>query len=372
MKRFLQILFSCIVAAVLVWFVFRGTDPHELRESIRGVNWRWLVASQIPVWMSFVTRIWRWGYIVRPTAPASFRGMFSATHIAFLVNFTLPMRLGEFVRAIVLTRLEKIPISKSIALTGLDRVTDIIGLMAVMGVALLAFPSDSIVTIPAGTLAGLNQDYTLPQGLIKSGSIGVGIALLVLVVTLVMLYLNQQTVYAIHDWCVGLAARIVGVASQALSKIVTKLGEKTRHMLHEFSEGLHVFRSPGDMVKSISLSLITWGLFTLTTEMILLAFHVQAPWYSVFVIQGLVALSTSISVTPGFVGQFHLAVIIGVLITSPSTSIPTAKALAITAHALNLLPVVIAGVVCLILERSRLAHIPLLAEAPTLETTQEG
>src|SRR5690606_14395379 len=105
-------------------------------------------ASQIPVVLSFYVRILRWKYVVRATAPASFRSMFSATQIGFLANFTLPARAGEFIRPLVLSRLVGIPFSKSLALTSLDRVTDLFGLVAVMIVAGLAFQPTESVPVP--------------------------------------------------------------------------------------------------------------------------------------------------------------------------------------------------------------------------------
>ena len=114
-KLLLQFVGSSAVAAFLLWLLFKDMKWSEFKEAIEGASWGWLLLSQVPLWLSFFTRIWRWGYIVRATAPATFRGMFTSTQIGFLANFTLPLRLGEFVRAYTLTCFEKIPISKSVS-----------------------------------------------------------------------------------------------------------------------------------------------------------------------------------------------------------------------------------------------------------------
>jgi uncharacterized protein (TIRG00374 family) len=370
MKRKLQIVASFLVGAALIWWLFRGIDTQKVSEAVREAKWGWLLASQVPLFASFFTRIFRWRYIVHATSKASFRGMLSATQIGFLANFTLPMRVGEFIRAIVLARLEKIPFSKGIALCGLDRVTDIFGLMVVMGVAIAAFPVGQAVTIPKGTVVGMESDFLLDPAFITTGSIGIGISLVVLLATLVMLYVNQERVFRIHNFIVKLVARGAGMISERLTRVIEALGAKTGGMLHEFSGGLHVFRSPGDMTKSLAWSMVTWALFMTATFCFIEAFGINAPWYGVFVVQTMVALSTGIGVAPGFIGQFHAGVILGVLLAAPGVDLSTVQAMAIVVHLLNLLPVVVLGVICLVLERDRLSGAHLLKEVEELKASQ--
>ena len=99
-----------------------------------------MVFALVPIALSFITRIYRWGYIVRAVEPnASFRSMFSATQIAFLVNFTVGMRSGEFVRPLVLSRLTGVSFSKAFATNMLDRIADLVGLIVVLSITLVAF-----------------------------------------------------------------------------------------------------------------------------------------------------------------------------------------------------------------------------------------
>lgn len=357
MKRFVQVVLSIVVGGALIWLLFHDTDWKALKESIASVAIGWLLLSQVPILLSFVTRIQRWRYIVRAAAPARFWGMFSSTQVGILVNFVAPMRLGELVRALALSRLEGIPLSKSLALAGLDRVTDIIGLVAIMLVAVAAFPRESNIVIPKETFAGMTTDYHVTSALINTGSLSIGIGLVVLIATLGTLYFQQAAMFRVHKAFFQVLVRVLSGVSARLGRWVEILAAKLRHVLEQFAEGLHVFRSPSDMAKSAFFSLLTWGFFLMSTQCCLWAFHLDTPWYAAFVIQSMVAVSISVSVSPGFIGQFHLAIIVGVLLSLPSIGVADAKALAIVVHILNLFPIAVVGLICLVIDRARLFDI---------------
>ena len=90
MKKYVQGGIGFLLAGLLLWILFRGTDWGEVLEAIRGVSIGWLIAAHVPLLLMFPIRIQRWTYIVRATQPVSFRDLFSATQIGFLANFTLP------------------------------------------------------------------------------------------------------------------------------------------------------------------------------------------------------------------------------------------------------------------------------------------
>ncbi|MBI5091540.1 MAG: flippase-like domain-containing protein [Candidatus Hydrogenedentes bacterium] len=100
MKKYIQSGVGVLIGVALVYFAFKDTNWGEVFASIRHVSPGWLVISICIAVASFFTRAQRWAYIVRVAQPVSFRHLFSATQIGFLVNFTIPVRLGELVRAL--------------------------------------------------------------------------------------------------------------------------------------------------------------------------------------------------------------------------------------------------------------------------------
>ena len=101
MKRYIQAIIGLAIGIGLLWFLFRDTNPAEIRDALRGVSPVWLCISLAFIVLGFFTRVQRWSYIVRTAKFVSFRHMFSATQIGFMANFVLPARLGEVVRAVV-------------------------------------------------------------------------------------------------------------------------------------------------------------------------------------------------------------------------------------------------------------------------------
>lgn len=331
MKRKLQITLGLALGLFLVWFLFKDTDWAELWQAIVDAKWSWLLASQVPLWLSFFTRVQRWSYIVRATGPGRFRHMFSATQIAFLVNFVLPARMGELVRPLVLSRLAKRPFSQCLAMAALDRVADLVGLLAVLIVATLSFRPVGDIHLPPTLWA-----EPLPAGLIRSGAWGTLALIVALVVVLVLLYVNTRLVLRISD-------AVVGAVSARMSRYL-------HGMLEHFAEGLHVFRSAGDVLMTCVFSLMTWGCFLLAYQCTMEAFDVTAPWYAVFVMVGFLAVAVSLPSAPGGFGLFQLAIVATFAVLGLDVSMPKALALSLVAHMINLVPIAISGLYALYIE----------------------
>jgi len=340
-KNWVHLSAGALLSIVLIWLAFRGTDWHEVGQSILQANPWWLVANQVGVWAGFWLRVQRWRYIVHAQGPASFRNMFSATQIGFLANVVVPLRVGELIRAYLIARFERLTISKGVALVALDRVTDFVGLLIVLVVTVVAFPAAQGVVIPA-ELLGTDESFRLPPGLLQTGTGGALAAFVVMVGALVLLYTNQALAFRINE-------ALVGRISQGLAR-------RTRGMFESFAEGLHIFRSATDMLKSCLYSIALWGSFLFCIVTILEACHIEYDWYTCFIIQSLLAVAVAVPVAPGLVGQFHLAIVVGLYVSLPAAaSAPGARELftaaAILMHLGQLIPVSMAGVYCLVQER---------------------
>lgn len=342
MKKYLLATIGLIIGATLVWVLFRKTDWDEVLASIRGISVGWLVLAHVPLLLTFPCRVQRWSYIVRAAHAVSFRKLFSATQIGFLANFVLLGRAGEAIRALVLTRLTDFKFSKSLAFVALDRVSDLFGLITVIGVSILAFRPTDGVSIPAETF-GTAKPHTFTAQEYQLGALGAGVFLFAVLSTFVLLYVRRAFV-------LKMARVILGVASP-------KIAEYVAGMLDNFADGLHVFRSPGDMFKAIVFSLMTWGLGMVSMVCLLEAFHIDYPWYTPFVIQAILAVFIAAPNTPGFVGQFHVPIVLALVMTIPSMDTDTAKAYAIVFHLMQLPPIGILGVYCLMREQMGLLQL---------------
>ncbi len=343
-SRNLQFAVGLILGLLFIWVLFRGTHWKEVFEAIYYAKIGWLLIALLLMCLTFVIRVQRWRYIVQTAGPVSFRAIFSATQIGFLGNFLLPARIGEVIRALVLARLQQWPFSKCFAFVALDRVTDLFGLLAVLGISLFVFRPKGDINLPPDVYA-----HPIPSDLLRSGAILLGLVILIGVGVLVILYLNQH-------WVTRFVAGTVGRVSKGIA-------EKLNRILIQFADGMHIFRAPRDMIKALLFSLLTWTVAVLFLDAVLRAFSLDYPWYTPLIMQALIALFISLPGAPGFIGQYHMAIVAGLIISSPDTNLEVARAAAIMAHLLNLLPVAATGFWCLYIEQFNLIELKKIGEA---------
>lgn len=342
LKKKIQIVVGFLLGIFLVWYLFRDIDLYKVGKHFANANWGWLFAAFVAIFLSFFTRTQRWGFIVRTAKPVSFGTLFNATQIGFLANYSLPARAGEVIRALVLSRRAQIPFSKCFAFVALDRVTDLFGLMATLLMTILFYHPTGTVILPEGMILPEFAKPLLEADKIRSGAELTGLALSVLIAGFVLLYVKQA-------FAVRTCRAVVGVFSE-------KLANKACEMLSHFAEGMHVFRSFRDMAQSIFWSLATWALAAVSFYFIFAAFGLNAPWYAMFVVLAVLAIAISLPGAPGFIGQYHIGVMLPLYMLVPGIPQDTAGAVAIMGHLLNLLGVVIVGIYALQSE-----HVGLLA-----------
>ena len=330
MKKNIQIVIGFGIGAYLIWLLFHDTDWPAVGHALREANWWWLALSFSLVFVTFLTRIKRWGYIVRTAQPVSYRSMFSATQIGFLGNFTLPGRVGEVIRAVVLSRLTGMSFSRCFAFVALDRVTDLFGLIVVMLISVTVFhPTAPIV------LEELSEP--IQPDAIRLAAFSTGVVMVGIIASFVLLYLNKN-----------LALKVV---AGTVGRVSARLSKQLEGMLIQFADGMHVFKSLGDMSRAIGWSLITWTIGTLCYYCVLEAFAIEAPWYTSVIVMAFLAVAISIPSTPGFVGPFHIAIVGAVVVVAPDTDRDVARAAALLAHLINTVPVWITGGICLYTEK---------------------
>ncbi|MGA0290325.1 MAG: lysylphosphatidylglycerol synthase transmembrane domain-containing protein, partial [Pseudohongiellaceae bacterium] len=288
------------------------------------------------VFLSLFARVRRWGFVVHATEPASFRDMFTATQTGMLVNCVAPARLGDVVRAFVFARQTRMPLARSLTLVALDRINDVIALVAVLVFALATFPVEAGIEFPPGAF-GNAETIFVSNEIIRPAALSLIVVLLAAVATLVVLYFNRDLV--LH----------------ALAKILGRVSPRTagwlKKLFVDFYDGMHVFRSPLQMARAIAWSFITWGLVALSVYLLLRGFHIDAHWHVPLLILAILGVFTSVTVTPGMIGQYHVPFVAGVLIALPGQDVNVVKAASILAHLTALLPVVILGVLSMVYGR---------------------
>lgn len=104
LKKALKYFISVALAAVLLWFSFRGISWDEFLANLRNCSWGWVAAAMGAGVLAFFLRALRWKKLIDPIDPSiSKRVSFNAINISYLANLVLP-RVGEFVRCGFITK----------------------------------------------------------------------------------------------------------------------------------------------------------------------------------------------------------------------------------------------------------------------------
>ena len=104
LKNILKYVLSLSVAAILMYFCFRGVNWSEFVGSLAGCRWWWVAASIVVGVLSNWFRSERWREILLPVdGQTGHLTTFNAVNIGYLANFVFP-RIGEFVRCGVVSK----------------------------------------------------------------------------------------------------------------------------------------------------------------------------------------------------------------------------------------------------------------------------
>jgi hypothetical protein len=258
-----------------------------------------------------------------------FADLFSATMVGFASGLLVP-RAGEILRPWLVSRRHPIPTSAGFATIILERLVDLITVLALFALYLFVLPA------PAAQREGPLM------GLVKAGGAATGVAALLALGFLLALHANAE--------------RAVGFAERLLSRAPRWLAEPLGRVLHAFSGGLAVLRSPLPHLARIGAqSVLVWLLIALGFHLNHRAFGVDLPFHATFLLVAFLVVGVAIP-TPGMVGGFHAFYLI-TLHEIYGVDRATAAAAGISAHALSNLPVLVLGLALLGREGLSLARV---------------
>ena len=325
-----------LISIICVYLVFRGIDFAEAFRTMKSVNYGFLalaVALQLAtIWL----RAERWKYLLAPIKPLTFKHLVPATMIGFMANNILPARAGEFIRAYVIGKKERISKTSAFATIVIERVCDMITMLGLLFVILLwmKFPENG----SGSGASALISEPTLRK-------IGVLSAVFVVALMAFLVLLKE------------FPRQTTQIVKRILSPLPASLGHNALEMLDSFRLGLQVLDTGTHIFWVAFWSLAVWTVAILGGWSILWAFHLSLPLMAAIFINVLVAFSAAIPSSPGYVGPFHAAVKAGILFFLPALGRSSAAGIAIVFHLSCILPITFAGLYFLWKENLSIAEI---------------
>jgi uncharacterized protein (TIRG00374 family) len=221
-------LFFLCLAAIIGFLIYKLSawefDWSLFLSSLWNVHPGWIAASIAATLLTYVARAFRWHILLNPLKSVSIGSLISTNLLGFSAIYLLG-RPGELVRPVWLSQREGIPLTASFATIIVERVLDILMLIALFGLALL------VVELPSAA----EQTVTLMKSAawtMVAGSAGA---------IVVMFFLRSNI-----NWIV----RFVRF-------------EKVALLLKNFAEGLSFLDRPKSFVFALAHSALVWALIVL-------------------------------------------------------------------------------------------------------------
>ena len=301
-----------IVSAVFLWLALRGLKLEEVLADLQLANYVWLLPGIAVYFVAVAVRTWRWHYLLRPLKEISVRRLFPVVVIGYMGNNVYPARAGEFLRAYVLKRNERVSVSASLATVIVERIFD--------GVVMLLFV---FVALPFAPF--------LPDSL---RAIVVGGSLIFLTALAVFLFLAARPV---------LAARVY---NPIIDRVLPgRIRERARGLLDRFMTGLASLRDIQHVLMVFLTSILIWLLETVKYWFVMHAFNFEVSFFTLMLMNGIVNLATTLPAAPGYLGTFDAP---GIAVLSAFGVAPAvATAYTLVLHAALWLPITLLGFVCM-------------------------
>lgn len=316
MSRNLRTTIGVVLSLLLLGWALRDVSVSEVVHRIRTADLLLLTLAVVVSLGGLWIRALRWGVLLTPIAPRlPFRPRLAATFIGFAVNNLLPARMGEFARALSLSKLTTVGAAPAFAALIVERLFDSIILFVLLFAAMAApgFPEDVVI---AGVEVG-------------AAALRVTVVILIAILGLFAAVLRPRT-----------AGRVVHFGARLLT---ARLREPFVGAMRAFAAGLDVLRNPRLLVVSLFLAAVQWLFLAFSFVLGFLAFAIEdVPFAAAVFLQSLISLAVAIPSTPGFFGPFEAAAREGLSLWN----VPGEQAIsfAIGFHIAGFLPVTLIGV----------------------------
>jgi len=201
MKKALKIVLSFILAAVLLFFAFRGIDWSAFWSGLLQTDWRWMVAYLVVAVLALVFREMRWRGMLLPFGPVRRLDVWDSINVGNVVNVVLP-GAGEFVRCGYVSKRGRVGYDKSLGTIVSERLWDFLA-VGIVFVLALSFAGKRVRNFFRESVVGpLSQRF---------GSVGIWLVVLGAIAILVLIFVIIWRCRERSRFCGKVASVLKGV-----------------------------------------------------------------------------------------------------------------------------------------------------------------
>lgn len=279
---------ACVAAGI--WLAHRilesrGFDWRAFGATLQALRWWWLAAATGSVVAGYYGRALRWRVLMWPVKPdPGLWGLFSATVIGFSA-ITVLGRPGEFVRPYLIAAKEKVTTSSQIAALVLERIYDVLIVLAIFGFALGRVRRSGAALGPA-----LSWVFTTGGWLVAALSVAV-LGLLA----------------AFRHFSATMRRRLLDL----LRTLPERHFQRADRLITAFVQGMESTRSQKAMVLVVCYTVVEWATIALSVFCVMQAFGgaLRFGWLDVLIFLGFLAFGTVVQI-PGVGGGMQVVSVV--------------------------------------------------------------
>lgn len=276
MKRSLQISLSVVVSVLFIWLTLKDAPLPEVWNALEAADWTWVGLYFLLFSAIHFVRVVRWKFLLEPIVRPPFAVVNAVGAVSFMALMLMPLRLGEFVRPILVAEYMGPSKSAAFASVVLERLIDGVSLGLLLVVLLW--------TVPHADARGF-EIYRAGAAVVTLAFIG-GVLFLALAV--------RHRSYA---------QRLLGRVCAPVSK---RLAQRLSAMLDAFVDALAVLPSWRRGVELLLLTALFWFLSGFGLLLMARAFGFTLRLPEGFTVLCLGVLGSMIPTGPGMAGPIQL------------------------------------------------------------------
>jgi hypothetical protein len=312
-RHLLKLIIGLAIGAGFFYLAVRGINVEQALAAFAQTDYGLVGLSVFVMMAAHVLRAMRWRFFLAPVKMLSTRSLLSALLIGYAANSFVPAHLGEFLRAFVIGKKHDISASAAFGSIVVERIVDVVSLIALMSLVLIVHP--------------------FPDWVTTSGVLMLVGALLLCGILIVCKRYESQTAAVIHALVRPLPERI---------------RERLQSLALNFLRGIVPLKSAAHYMAALMLSIAIWTCYAAVNYICLAAFNLvttyQLAWYVGLVVLVFTTISVVIPSTPGYVGTFHYLCQVALVMFGVSNS--EALSFAVIVHIVGVVPVSVVGLIC--------------------------
>ena len=335
-KLLISLIIGTAVSIAAIYLAFQNVPLGELWDYLASIRLLWVIPSAALTLAAFSLRAMRWQYIL---ASSHRVGFFSAYHpmmIGFMINSVLPGRVGEFARPLILNRRNNVPVTTGLATVVVERIFDLIVLLLMF----MVFLTKNQIESGYGAAFG---NYRIDGDTLEMIFNGMMQAAAVLIVLIFLVSLEKPR-NALKALVVALPGFLVFVGPTLKRRLVDRICIPITRMIDNVASGMELIKNPRRIALCFVFSTVIWLIHILSYYLFSIGCpEIRLNLMEMAVVMIIICFVIALPSVPGFWGLWEAGGIFAM--TMFGISEKDAAGFTLANHAVQLFPVVFAGVV---------------------------